>query len=130
MARAIYAFHPALIVVTLPGSALRLAALALELRVAQEAFADRAYQADGSLVPRGKPGALIRDPEEIAARALRMITRGEVETEDGRCLPLKPDTLCIHGDTPGAVSIAARLRRALEDAGVTVAPLSTFLHRS
>jgi UPF0271 protein len=123
IARAVAAFDPHLVIVTLPGSALRLASLALDLQVAQEGFADRAYQTDGSLLPRHKTGAVIHEPDLVAARAVRMVTQGEVETHDGRCLPIKVDTLCVHGDTPGAVEIARRVRAALEEAGVELAPL-------
>jgi UPF0271 protein len=104
IARAVAAFDRGLIVVTQPGSALALAATSLDLRVAREGFVDRAY-----------------------ARVVRMVTRGEVETIDGHCLPITVDTLCVHGDTPGAVELARRVRAALEEAGVTLAPLAEFL---
>ena len=129
VARAISAFDPNLIVVTLPGSALGQAAQALGLRVACEGFADRAYRADGTLAPRSEPGAVIHDPAQAAERAVRMVTRGEVETTDGRVISLHVDTLCIHGDTSGAVRIAAQLRAALEAAGIQVAPLTQVLGR-
>ena len=121
--RAVAAFDSGLIVVTLPNSALLYAARAAGLRVAREGFADRAYSEDGSLVPRSAPGAVIHDPALATARAIRMVARGEVETITGKVIPLHIDTLCIHGDTPGAVTIAAALRAALEAAGVVVAPL-------
>ncbi len=127
IARAVKAFDPGLIVITLPGSALRMAALGASLRVAQEGFADRAYLADGSLAPRNKPGAVIEDPAEVAARAVRMVSHGEVETLTGQLIPLRVDTLCIHGDTPGATRIAAKVRSALQKAGVTLAPLAEAL---
>ncbi len=127
IALAIAALDPALIVVTQPGSALELAARAAGLRVAREGFADRAYQADGSLVPRNAPGAVIHDPEKAAARAIRMARQGEVETIDGGIIPLRIDTLCVHGDTPGAPAIAAQLRAALEDAGIVIAPFTQTL---
>lgn len=118
--RAVAAFDPGLIVVTLPNSALLYAARAAGLRVAREGFADRAYREDGSLVPRAEPGAVIHDPAQTTARAIRMVTHGEVETITGSVIPLNVDTLCIHGDTPGAVGIAAALRAALEAEGVVV----------
>lgn len=124
IARAIVAFDANLIVVTLPDSALAHAAQTLGLRVAGEGFADRAYREDGSLVPRTEPGAVIHDPALATARALRMVTQGEVEAVTGKVIPLHIDTLCIHGDTPGAVAIAATLRSALEAAGVVIAPLT------
>ncbi len=123
IARAVARFDPALIVVTLPGSALAEAARGHGLRVAGEGFADRAYQADGSLVPRSEPGAVIHDLAEATARAVQMVTQGAIEAIDGTLLPLEIDTLCVHGDTPDAVGIATALREALVAAGVTVAPL-------
>ena len=127
VARAVFAFDPHLLLVTLPGCALEQPAHALGLRVAREGFADRAYRADGALVPRSEPGAVIHDPAQAAQRAVRMIAHREVETIDGRILPLHVDTLCIHGDTPGAASIAASLRAALEAAGVQIVPLTAVL---
>ena len=121
--RAVAAFDPGLIVVTLPDSALLYAAQAAGLRVAREGFADRAYREDGSLVPRSEPGAVIHDPAMATVCAIRMVTQGEVEAITGNVVPLHIDTLCIHGDTPGAVAIAAALRSALEAEGVVVAPL-------
>jgi len=127
VARAVAAFDPHLIIVTLPGSALEQAARALGLRVACEGFADRAYRADGTLVSRSEPGAVVHDPARAVERAVRMIALGQVETIDKRIIPLRVDTLCIHGDTPGAASIAAGLRVALEAAGVQIAPLAEIL---
>ncbi len=118
VARAVAAFNPALIVVTLPGSVLATAATSLGLYVAHEGFADRAYQDNGALVPRGRPGAIIDDPEVAAARAVRMVTEGLVTTITGKVIPRRIDTLCVHGDTPHAPQIARDLRRALESAGV------------
>jgi UPF0271 protein len=128
IARAVVAFDPALIVVTLPGSALVAAAHDHGLPVAQEGFADRAYQADGSLVPRSQPGAVIHDPAEAAARAVQMVTQGEIQTIDGTTIPMEIDTLCVHGDTPDAVGIAGELRQALEAAGVTITALAESVH--
>lgn len=127
IARAVVAFDPALIVLTLPESALRLAALGSGLRVALEGFADRAYRADGTLAPRNLRGAVIHDPDIAAARAIRMVDHGEIETIEGAVIPLRVNTICIHGDTPGATQIAAHLRDALEKAQITLAPLSEVL---
>ncbi len=127
IARAIAIFDSQLILVTLPESALRLAALGSGLRVAVEGFADRAYLANGTLAPRNRPGAVIHDPDIAVARAVRMVTRGEVETIEGALIPLRVDTLCIHGDTPGATRVASRLRSALKKAHVTIAPLHEVL---
>ncbi len=122
--RAVAAFDPGLIVVTLPNSALLYAARAAGLRVAREGFADRAYREDGSLVPRTEPGAVIHDPAQATARAIRMVMQGEVEAITGKIVPLHIDTLCIHGDTPDAVAIATTLRAALEAEGAVIAPLN------
>lgn len=127
IASAVAAFDPALVVVTLPGSLLADAARHQGLRVAREGFADRAYQADGSLVPRSEPGAVIHDPAQAAARAVQMVTQGAIQTIDGVTIPLEIDTLCVHGDTPGAVGIAAELRDALEASGVTIASLAEIV---
>ena len=123
IAQAVSAFDSGLIVVTLPNSALAHAALTAGLRVACEGFADRAHSEDGSLVPRSALGAVIHDPDLATARAIRMVTRGEVEAITGKVIPLHINTLCIHGDTPGAVAIASALRAALEAEGVVIAPL-------
>jgi len=120
-AQAMYDFSPALRVMTLPNSALEAAAQAMGLRVLREGFADRAYRADGSLVPRSEPGAVIHDPEAVVQRAVRMAVAGEVLTVKGEAVPLRIDTLCLHGDTPGAARLAERVRSALEAAGVTLA---------
>ncbi|MDI6807825.1 MAG: 5-oxoprolinase subunit PxpA [Candidatus Eisenbacteria bacterium] len=127
VARAIVAFDPRLVVIALPVSALEKAARTLNLRVAREGFADRAYRADGTLVPRSEPGAVIHDPIQAADQAVRMVTRNEVETIDGRVIPLRIETICIHSDTPGAACIATEARGALESAGVEVVPLTKVL---
>jgi 5-oxoprolinase (ATP-hydrolysing) subunit A len=91
--------------------------------VAAEAFADRRYEADGTLRSRHRPGALITDPEEAAEQALAIVLGGAATTPEGTRVPLAADTLCLHGDTPGAPRIAARLAERLRSAGVDVAPL-------
>jgi UPF0271 protein len=88
--------------------------------VAAEAFADRRYEPDGTLRSRKFEDALIRDPREAAQQALRMVERGLVTASDGSEVALKAQTICIHGDTPGATAIAAEVRRALRAAGVTL----------
>jgi UPF0271 protein len=125
IARAVTSFDPQLIVVALPGSALAEAAGSIGLSVATEGFADRAYQEDGTLVPRSRSGAVIHDPAQAAARAVRMVTEGTVEAITGETILVEIDTLCIHGDTPNAPAIAQSLRRALEAAGVSIAGLAT-----
>jgi UPF0271 protein len=91
-------------------------------RTVAEAFADRRYEADGSLRARHHPDALLRDPEAAAGQALRIATRHEVVAWDGSVVKIDAQTLCVHGDTPGAVEIARSVRKRLQDAGVTVCP--------
>lgn len=122
--RAVAGFDGDLIVVTLPNSALAKVAVAAGLSIAAEGFADRAYQKDGTLVPRSQPGAIIHDPARAADRAIRMVTEGVVEAISGETIPLEIDTLCIHGDTPDAPAIAAALRAALEQKGIAVRGLA------
>jgi UPF0271 protein len=113
---------PDLAVVGLPGSAFLRIAAAAGLRAVPEAFADRAYTAAGELVSRRLPGAVLHDVEQIAARCVAMATGQPVEDVDGGQLHLEPLSLCVHGDTAGAVQIAGAVRRALAEAGVPVAP--------
>ena len=89
-----------------------------------EAFADRAYHADGTLVPRGQPGAVITDPGRAAARAASMATSHALESADGQQVPVRSRSICVHGDTAGAVALARAVREALEQAGVRVAPFA------
>jgi UPF0271 protein len=91
---------------------------------AAEAFADRRYESDGTLRSRKLPGALISDPTEAARQALGIVQQGMVIASDGSKVPVSAQTLCIHGDTPGAPQIAAQVAKSLRDAGVTLAPLS------
>ena len=93
------------------------------MRCASEVFADRGYEADGSLSPRSEPGAMITDEEFAVSRVLRMVLEGRVESRTGVDVPLQADTVCIHGDQPNALAFARRLRRALEEAGVEVRAL-------
>lgn len=104
-------------------SALDRAGASHGLRVAREVFADRNYLADGSLVPRSRPDALLHDPTEAAARVLRMLRKGVVHTVDGTEIPMCADTVCIHGDTPEAVAFARMLREQLLAAGIEIASL-------
>jgi UPF0271 protein len=95
------------------------------LGVAEEAFADRRYRADGTLVPRGQPGALLLDPDEAAEQAVRLARDGVAVAQDRTLVPVRADTICLHGDTPGAVEIAKRIHELFRDAGVRVAPLES-----
>lgn len=120
VARAVSRFAPGITLVGLAGSASVAAARAAGLPVAEEAFADRAYEADGSLRSRRLPGAILDAPEVAAAQAVSIAVDARVRTHDGATLPVRADTLCIHGDTPGAAAYAAAVRQALEAAGVAV----------
>lgn len=120
IARALARFDPALRLVGPPGSALTAAGIAAGLVFLAEGFADRAYEADGSLRSRRLPGALLEDPARAAAQAVRIALEGRTTAMDGTTIELSVATLCIHGDTPGAATIAAAVRQALTDAGVDV----------
>jgi UPF0271 protein len=120
VARAVHAVDASLVLFGLSGSQLIVAGERAGLRVASEAFPDRGYSADGSLMPRSAGGAVITSPEQVAARAVAMAA-GTVTTTDGLVVRVKADTLCIHGDTPGAAAMARAVRDALTAAGITVA---------
>jgi UPF0271 protein len=97
------------------------------IRIAFEFFADRAYNFDGSLVSRQLPGAVISDHDLAAQRVLTMVTEGRVSSVDGRDIPLSGDTICVHGDNPQALALVRKIRQTLIAAGVTIAPVRTFL---
>lgn len=105
----------------LPGSVVAQEAQKLGVPVFYEAFADRAYTPEGTLVPRSQAGAVIHDPAQVAARVVRMATEGQVEAIDGSLVSLRAQSICVHGDTPGAVALAGQVRAALEQAGVSLA---------
>ncbi|MFV0426089.1 MAG: LamB/YcsF family protein [Beutenbergiaceae bacterium] len=109
-----------LAVMGLPGSALLSCAQAAQIPTIAEAFADRAYLPDGGLVPRSQPGAVLDDQDQIADRMLAWIRSGMIAAIDGAAIALDADSVCVHGDTPDAVSIAQRLRATLTQAGVQV----------
>jgi UPF0271 protein len=106
------------------GSELLKAAAELGLATAAEVFADRAYRADGSLVPRGESGAIVDDADAVAERVVGMVTAGTVLAVDGTLVPVVADSICLHSDTPGAVALARRVRAALVDAGVGLGPFA------
>jgi UPF0271 protein len=124
IAAAIVAFDPSLPLLALPGSAMADAAHAVGLPFVPEAFADRAYLPTGRLVPRSEPGAVIEDPYEVVARAAAFAVQHLVTATDGTSVPVEARSLCVHGDTPGAVYLAKEIRRTLLDAGVTLAPFT------
>lgn len=122
--RAIRTVDPSLAILTLPGSAVGRLAEQAGLRVFREAFADRAYQPDGTLVPRRQPGAVIADPAAVAARVTRMVADGTVEAVDGTVVPVHADSVCVHGDSPAAVAMAHAVRDRLTREGIAVAPFA------
>ncbi len=124
VARAVVAFDRTLILFGLPGSELLSAGEAAGLAVASEGFADRAYEPDGSLTPRSRPGAVIHDTDAVVQRAVRLASAGKIAAIDGSELSAHVDTICTHGDTPGAQALTRALRAGLERAGVTIAPVA------
>lgn len=127
VSRAIRTAAPDLIHLAPPGGAQERASRALGLRIAREGFVDRAYEASGALSPRGAPGAVIRDPEIAAEQAVRLACEGVVVARTGERVALEVDSLCIHGDEPGAASLARSVRRALESAGIEIVPLPQLM---
>ncbi len=124
---AVLEVDPQMILVVLTGTPWADLAGEMGLRVALEAFADRALNPDGTLVPRSRPGSVIHDPEELVARSIKMITEGKATAISGEEIPVLANTLCLHGDTPGAVRLAADLKSKLEAAGVEITPLSKLV---
>jgi len=124
LARAVRGADPSLVFVVIPLTALERAGEAANLTLAREIYADRAYEDDGTLVSRRKPGAVLHDPETVAARVLQMVEERAIVSVGGRRLPLAIDTVCIHGDSPGAVAMARAVRARLEGAGIAIAPFA------
>jgi UPF0271 protein len=120
IARAIRAVDAALVLFGLSGSELVSAGERAGLRVASEVFADRGYQPDGSLAPRGVPGALLTDVDEVVRRAVGMASGQPISCVDGSTLSVRAETICIHGDTPGAAMLARAVRSGLSTAGIDV----------
>jgi len=117
---AVLAYDPGLPLLGLPGSQLLARGERAGLRTVREAFADRGYTGEGTLVPRSQDGALLTDADDVGGRVVRMVTDGEVVAVDGSVLRLEAESVCLHGDSPGAVSMAASVRTALKAAGVTL----------
>lgn len=124
IAEAVKAVAPKAILLGLAGSEMLKAGRQLGLRVASEVFADRAYQADGSLVPRSQKGAVIHNVDLVLERTLKMVQQGTVTAITGEEVPLEAHSICVHGDNPQAVEFVARLKAYLEAHGVELAPLS------
>ena len=123
IARAVRDIDRGLVLFALAGSEMVRAAQGMGLRVAGEVFADRTYQDDGSLTPRSRPDAMIEDEEAAVAQVKRMVDEGVVRSTSGRAIRVQADTLCIHGDQPGALAFVKRIRTELERDGVVVAAL-------
>lgn len=121
VAHAVQTVDPGLPVLGLAGSVFFEEAGRLGLRTVAEAFADRAYRPDGTLVPRGETGSVLHDPADIARRVLTMVSAGQVAAIDGSVIAVEVQSVCVHGDSPGAVQIAAAVRERLVAAGVDVA---------
>lgn len=124
IAQAVRIVDPGLAFLGLSGSELVKAGHKARLAVAEEAFIDRAYAPDGTLLPRSQPGAVLHDPAVCVDRAARMVLEGLVEAVDGTTLPIRADSLCAHGDGPTAVELLTAVRKRLESAGVRIAPFA------
>jgi UPF0271 protein len=121
---AVLAYDRDLPLLGLPGSRLLALGERAGLRVVREAFADRGYTPVATLVPRREAGALLEDPDEVAARVVRLVTEGTLEAVDGSTVTVEADSVCVHGDSPGAVAMAQAVRAGLEAAGVTLQPFA------
>jgi len=127
IARAVKDAGTDLILLGLANSEFDKAAAEVGVPYAAEAFADRAYQADGTLVPRKVPGSMIHDVNLAVARMIRMVKEGKIETIDGKLIDLKPHSICLHGDSPKAVQMASEVRKGLEAAGIAIRPISEVI---
>ena len=122
-ARAIQATDPNLLFLVMQGTELATVGEKLGMRMAYEIYADRAYTDDGLLVSRKLPGAMIHDPDVAVPRVVKMVEEQAVTTITGKKLPVRIDSICVHGDNPAAVVMAGRIREALEKAGIQIKPL-------
>jgi len=126
--RAIFRYNPDLILLGLAGSEMLRQARKIGLPYAAEVFADRAYEKDGSLVARSKPGAMIHDEDEAVSRVVRMIRENKVKAIDGTDIEICPDSVCVHGDSEKALLFVKRIRKALEDEGIQICDLKTVVN--
>lgn len=124
VARAVRDINPELPVLTLPHGVFGARARDLGLRVVTEAFADRGYRNDGTLVPRGMPGAVLSDPAEVAERMLAMVRSGSVPAVSGVSVPVRAESICVHGDSPGAIEMAIAVRAAMMANGIELTPFT------
>jgi 5-oxoprolinase (ATP-hydrolysing) subunit A len=119
---AVDAYDSSLPLMGLAGSVLLEAAVGAGLRTVSEAFADRAYTPQGHLVPRREPGSVLHEPAHVAERVVRLVTQGRISAVDGSDIEVRADSVCVHGDSPGAVAMARAVRSSLEAAGARIAP--------
>jgi 5-oxoprolinase (ATP-hydrolysing) subunit A len=124
--RAVKAVDREIIYVALSGSEMERAGRKLGLHVAREGFCDRLYDDDGNLTSRSIPGAVIKDPAVVARRVVDMVRNGEIISRNGKRIPCKIDTLCVHGDEPTAIDVARAVRAGLETAGIEIVPLTAM----
>jgi 5-oxoprolinase (ATP-hydrolysing) subunit A len=120
IANAVMTIDPKLVLFGLAGSKMLSVAAEIGLTTCAEVFADRSYQDDGSLTPRTQPGAIIKDVQQAVQQVVGMVKEGRVRSMNGRWIELKADTVCIHGDTPGAAEYAKAIRHGLEEAGIII----------
>lgn len=127
IAEGIYEVDSDLILVGLANSELIKAGLEVKLKVANEVFADRAYNTDGTLVPRGKEGAVIHDTDIAIKRVIKMVKEGKVKTITGEEINIKADTICVHGDNPQAVDFVNNIKKTLENEGIQIVSMKNFI---
>ena len=127
---AIYQIDPQLIMVVMPGMATEAAAIKKGLPIIREIYVDRAYAENGNLLSRSLPGAVIHDPQHATDRILKMIENSAIITEGGKHISTGIDSLCVHGDTPGAVAMACSVRKQLEQRGISFAPMTQVLQHN
>ena len=127
-ARAVKAVAPDLLFLVLPGSELEKAGERMGLRIAREIFGDRAYDDAGMLVPRKQEGAVLHDPKVAAPRIVKFVEQGAIESVNGKKIPVPIDSICVHGDSPSAVEMAAAIRSALTQSGIEIRPMAQTLN--
>lgn len=125
--RAIKTVDPSLYYLALANTEMEKAALALDLPLSREAFIDRLYDDNGNLASRTNPATVIKDPKVAAERTVRMVQDGEIISINGKVMPTKFDSLCVHGDEPTAIAVAAAVRKALEEAGVEIVTIPELM---
>lgn len=127
IAEGVKAVNPNLILLALASSQMVKAAKDIGLKVAEEVFADRAYNSDGTLVARNLPGAVIDDTEIAISRTVRMVKEGKIKAINGEDIFIKADSICVHGDNPQAIDFVKGIRKALQEAGISIEPLEKFI---